>query len=432
MNALLKSILDTGKHLVVSDFKQQAAITARVRDFILDTTGEIAGSAARADLSQRGLGYLHLHLPAEDIRTLRDRLMPSLRPDLFRFACDLGKDLLGLEQEFFVDDYTILRINYPYEVGLQAPATAENPGIGRVDPQVKTLAGSTQTRDKTYDPQAYHKHTPPASWAHGPHKDTWTGHSRQGLNLWWAMNNVVEENSMIFYPATFGKAYHADPRSLYLAAGYPLPHPKKMALHSGDVLLFNPEMLHATHLNTSGLTRIALSARINPSQPKFDPACFYAREFWHSSLDLQHGHMDIIRQFKREENFEDPSSHSAEIPVTCLQYPVVQTAAGPDGWDVARLDTLDLTAERHLLELSNGRQVIVFHQAEKWVAVQSTCPHLDTHLMDGYCGAGKVYCPAHGVAYDLDTGASSSPLLRLKTYAVELDSTCLRIKAKPA
>jgi nitrite reductase/ring-hydroxylating ferredoxin subunit len=292
------------------------------------------------------------------------------------------------------------------------------------------MASSTQIRDQVYDPKSYHKHTPPASWAHGPHKDTWTGHSRHGINLWWAMNDVMEENSMIFFPSTFGGTYQPDPRSLYLAAGYHLPKPRKMALHAGEMLIFNPELLHATHLNTSGLTRLALSARINPWQPKFDPACFYAREFWHSSVDIKAGKIDAIRQFKRDENFEDPGSHADEISVACVEYPAVQADLGPDGWDVVPLDALDPGADRQLLELSKGRQVILYCDAGKWLVTQSTCPHLDTNLMDGFCGAGKVYCPAHGVTYDIETGASASPLLHLKTYEVERDSTFLRIRAR--
>ena len=109
---------------------------------------------------------------------------------------------------------------------------------------------------------------------------------------------------MIFYPGSFGISYEADPRSLYLAEGFPLPAPRKMALHPGEMLIFNPELLHATHLNTTQHTRIALSARINPRQPRFNPRCFYAREFWHSSLDLEAGKTDTIRQFAREDNFE--------------------------------------------------------------------------------------------------------------------------------
>ncbi|MBX3066952.1 MAG: Rieske 2Fe-2S domain-containing protein [Anaerolineae bacterium] len=430
MNGLLQSILETGTYFVVSDFKGQRAITAKLQECVLNATTEIVGSAARADLERRGLQYLHAHLPPEAITQVRDQVMPIMRPDLFRFTCEVGEGLLGLDREFFVDDYTILRINYPYEVGLKASDKAENPGIGRTDPQTKKMANSTQKRDERYDPKSYHKHTPPASWAHGPHKDTWTGHSRHGINLWWAMNDVVEENSMIFYPATFGKAYQADPRSLYLAAGYRLPKPNKMALHAGELLIFNPELLHATHLNTSGLTRMALSSRINPTEPKFDPACFYAREFWHSSEDIKQGKMEVIRQFKREENFEDPSIHHAETPVACVDYTAIPTAAASDGWESLSLETLDLTLDRQLIELSSGKQVILFRDGESWAAVQSTCPHLDTDLMDGYCGAGKVYCPAHGVVYNLASGQSASPLLRLQTYDLQFEPTTLRLRAR--
>jgi nitrite reductase/ring-hydroxylating ferredoxin subunit len=430
MNELTRSILEECAYLVVSDFKRQRDITLGVQACVLDAVGEIVGSAARADLARRGLQHLHLHLPPEAITQVRDRVMPAMRPDLFRFACEVGEGLLGLDREFFVDDYTILRINYPYEVGLQASDKAENPGIGRTDPQTKNLANSTQKRDDRYDPKAYHKHTPPASWAHGPHKDTWTGHSRHGINLWWAMNDVVEENAMIFYPTTFGKAYEADPRSLYVAAGYRMPKPRKMALHAGELLIFNPELLHATHLNTSGQTRLALSCRINPSAPKFDPDCFYAREFWHSSEDIRQGRMDVIRQFRREENFEERPVRQVQTPVARTEHAALATTAAGDGWETLPLASLAPEADRHLLQLSNGHRVILLQDGESWKAVQANCHHLDIDLMDGHCEKGGIYCPAHGVAFKLSSGQSASPLLRLRTYELRFEAAALRIKAK--
>ena len=430
MNELIRSVLEAGTYFVVSDFKRQREITAKVQACVLDAAAEIVGSAARTDLARRGLQHLHLHLPPEAIAQVRDRVMPVMRPDLFRFACEIGEGLLGLDREFFVDDYTILRINYPYEAGLQATDKAENPGIGRTDPKTRTLANSTQKRDDRYDPKAYHKHTPPASWAHGPHKDTWTGHSRHGINLWWAMNDVVEDNAMIFYPSTFGKAYEADPRSLYVAAGYRMPKPHKMALHAGELLVFNPEMLHATHLNTSGLTRLALSCRINPSEPKFDPDCFYAREFWHSSDDIRQGRMDVIRQFRREENFAERPARQVQAPVARAEHTVLSTVAAGDGWDTLPRARLDPKADRQLLQLSSGQQVMLCREGESWSAVQSSCPHLDIGLMDGHCEAGLVYCPAHGVAFSLASGQSASPLLRLQTYDLQFEPTVLRLKAR--
>jgi nitrite reductase/ring-hydroxylating ferredoxin subunit len=430
MTALIRSILDAGTYFVVADFGRQRAVMASVQACVLDAVSAIAGSDARADLARRGLHHLHSHLPAEAITQVRDWVMPVVRPELFRFACEIGEELLGLDREFFVDDYTILRINYPYELGLQASDKAENPGIGRTDPQTRALANSTHKRDACYDPKGYHKHTPPASWAHGPHKDTWTGHSRHGINLWWAVTDVVEDNAMIFYPTTFGKAYAADPRSLYVASGYGMPKPNKMALHAGELLVFNPEMLHATHLNISGRTRMALSCRINPSEPKFDPECFYAREFWHSSEDIRHGRMDVIRQFKRDENFEQRPQGTVPIPVVRAEHRSLATVPAGDGWQRLALASLDPTAQRQRLQLSDGAQVILFRDGESWRAVQATCPHLDIDLMDGHCEAGELNCPAHGVTFNLADGRSASPLLRLQTYELQLGSTELRLRAR--
>lgn len=429
MNAIASALLEQGAYFVVADFRQQAAITKRVRDAILAFVGELRGEAARSDLESRGLGYLHIHLAPEDIQGLRDRVMPQIRPLLFGFACEVGGGVLGLEGEFFVDDYAILRVNLPYEVTLRAAETAENPGIGRVDPAVRGRASSVSKRDERYDPKAYHKNTPPASWAHGPHKDTWTGHSRRGINIWWAIGDVVEENSMMFYPATFGKAYESDPKSLYIAPGYPLPEPRKMALHAGEALVFNPELLHGTHLNTSGLTRVALSARLNPERPRFDPGCFYAREFWHSSRDLQEGRFDAIVQFARDENLE--SAPVSDIPVDRVSHPTLDASPAPGGWESIDRGQLDASVARHHVRLTNGRTVLLLRAGGRWAAVQSMCPHLDVDLADGFGDGTRVFCPAHGVAFRLEDGTSSSPLLTLATYEVEEGPTRLRLRARP-
>src|SRR5690349_4633753 len=146
MNELLKSILEKGSYLVVSGFRQQDVLTLQVRQSIFETVGHIVGASARMELEQHGLGLLHKYLPAEQISSLRDKVMPPLRTELFKFSCEFGEHMFGIEDEFFIDDYTILRINYPYEVGLRSSQNAENPGIGRVDPKVRTLTSSTQKR----------------------------------------------------------------------------------------------------------------------------------------------------------------------------------------------------------------------------------------------------------------------------------------------
>lgn len=427
MNKILNRLLCDASYYILAGFGNQDRLVSLARDLILDATGKIAGAAARQALSEQGLERLHDHLPPEQMGDLRDRVMPALRPELFLLACQIGQDFLGLTNEFFIDDYTILRVNYPFAVALESGGAAENPGIGRVDPKVRVMRNSTQNKDPVYDPKGYHKNTPPASWAHGPHKDTWTGHSRNGVNLWLAISQVNEENGMVFYAGTFGKAYQPDPRSLYLSEGYPMPRPNKMALRQGEMLVFNPELLHATHLNTSKQTRIALSARINPERPRFDPNCFYAREFWHSSADVETGRFDAIRQFHREENFEDAASRPIETPVERLNYMPIRCILGDDGRDRVEAAALAVRNGKALIELSDGQRVVLLSKDGGWRGVQERCGHLDVSLMDGhYCG-GQIYCPAHGVTFDIASGCSSTKLLKLRTFQVIVDGPWLVI-----
>ncbi len=289
MASVLDEVLRDGRILVLKDEAGVADAWRLIVRQIYGAVEVVAGAAGRDRVEDAGLGVLHEVLPAGSIGALRDEVMPQIRSILFETTCRVARDVLGLGGTFFVDDYTILRVNFPYEVALRAPPEAENPGIGRVSPSARAAAVRARVVDDVYDPKGYHRNQPPAAWAHGPHLDTWTGHSRDGVNLWWAMSEVLSEHAMVFYPELFGTPLPPDPASLYLAAGRPLPRPTCRPLPAGSLLIFNPEILHGTHLNVSGVTRVAASTRINARPPAFDPTCFYAREFWHSSDDLEGG-----------------------------------------------------------------------------------------------------------------------------------------------
>ena len=462
-NDTLDSILRQGTYLVVSRFAGQERLLAKTRGLLLDSIGSLQGEGARKTIQRRGLGALHNVLPAAQIGALRDLVMPQIRPDLFLLANEIGRKLFCIEEEFFIDDYTILRINYPYLVARQAPGTAENPGIGRVAERTRQRNEANRIIDPVYNPQSYHNHEPPPAWAHGPHQDTWTGHSRLGVNLWWAIEDVPDEASMVFYPETFGRRLEPDPRSLYLKAGQPLPKPTKMALRCGEMLVFNPEMLHGTHLNTTSRTRLALSLRINPQRPTFDPACFYAREFWHSSKNVDAGVFDQIIRFARAENLvtgaqtepapavvNEPET-PADIPAAMLletqnlsgessglpsHYsrqdvitPVAKTAN--DGWREICPSGRIPAGTKALVKLNEATALLLIRGEERLSAVQAQCPHLDIALEDGFHDDETIWCPAHAVAFSLQSGLSSCQALRLKTYAVREQHETIWIRTTP-
>lgn len=416
----LASMFEKGSYLIIRNFGGQEVLADKARRLIKDEVERLRGFEARAHLEQSGLSKLHEVLPAEQIGALRDAVMPALRPALFDLTVEIARGLLHIEGEFFVDEYTILRINFPYLVAKRAPMNAENPGIGRVSDSTRKASKAAQVIDPVYNPRAYHNNEPPPAWAHGPHQDTWTGHSRFGVNLWWAVNDVLEENSMIFYPQTFGNNFRPDPRSLYLAEGFPLPQPTKMALRAGEMLIFNPEMLHGSHLNTSESTRLALSTRINPRKPRFDPSCFYAREFWHSSRNLEARRYDQVIRFERLQHLTDASEGLANSSVDRAERDELELTPqrGAHQWqEICPSERIDVGAK---LPLRVGTErLMILRSAHGLRATQSRCAHLDISLLDGYHDDETLYCPAHGVSFALSNGTSSCPALTLKTYEVK-------------
>ena len=427
---VLAELLERGAYYTIRNFDRQADVLAKMHVLIYEGVESLLGEKARSLLMEQGLGALHEVLPADQIGALRDYVMPKIRADLFMLTCGIARKLLGITGEFFVDDYTILRINFPYVAALKAPMQAENPGIGRVDEQTRQASKAAKVVDPVYNPRAYHNNEPPPAWAHGPHMDTWTGHSRDGVNLWWAVDDVPEEASMIFYPETFGRPFAPDPRSLYLMPGFPLPKPEKMALHAGEMLVFNPEMLHGTHLNTTNRTRLALSTRINPRRPKFAASCFYAREFWHSSTNLENGRYDQVLRLTRTDNLEEsppPTSAATPLPYDTLE---VDLSKSVDQW-VAVCAGERLAVGAKLLVQVGVEQVILMRGARGLHATHHRCPHLDVSLMDGYHDDEAVYCPAHGVAFSLQSGCSSCDLLKLKTYGVREENGFIWLHKPP-
>jgi nitrite reductase/ring-hydroxylating ferredoxin subunit len=415
-SSILESILERASYLTVADFDMQDTVLRKIEALLSEGIQSIAGTAAREFVDTHGLCRLHDVFPAEKIGALRDHVMPQIRPDLLTLSCRVGRKLLRLVGEFFVDDYTILRINFPYEVALRAAETAENPGIGRVSSRTREMSRTDRVIDPVYDPKSYHNNEPPPAWAHGPHQDTWVGHSRLGVNLWWAVNDVPEQCSMVFYPDTFGRSFAPDPRSLYLQAGQPLPKPSKMALRRGEMLIFNPEMLHATHLNISNRTRIAISMRLNPVRPTFDRNCFYAREFWHSSRNLEAGRFNEVIRFARAENLDGPANAaSAETG----QPGVLAVQALRDGMWTPVCSSESIVPRQKLLLQPEGNEVVLLLRTETRIyALQSVCAHLDISMADGHHDERSIWCPAHAVEFSLATGRSACPLLTLRTYDV--------------
>ena len=391
---------------------------ARITDEIAGAVGALKGVEAAEKLRSGGLETLHQVIDPIDVGAVRDRVLDRLRNDLLAMAVRVGRDTMGWRDEFYVDDYLILRINFPYEVARTADVAAENPGIGRISPWMRGIAAARRVKDPVYDPKGYHRSHPPAAWAHGPHLDSWAGHSKDGLNIWWAMCDVPAEASMVLYP-DFAANLLCDRRTLYLQAGYRLPPPTFVPLRAGEMLIFDPEILHGTHLNITQQTRVAVSMRLNGGKPRFDPNCFYAREFWRRAGDIEAGRFEAVLHLKREDNLAQ--AESAVSPAAPAPPNVIEIASGAGAAVHLGSSALVREGERIIVALPD-RRIMVTRTAGRLHAVDAACPHYGAALADGGARGDKLYCPACAVAFDLQSGRSASPRLALRTFPVREDN----------
>ena len=406
------------------DLEGWSGMTDRVVNEIVDAVAVLKGATAAGELRQRGLERLHEYIDVSEVSQVRDHVLTSLRQPLLEMATAVGRQVLGWQHDFFVDDYLILRINFPYEAARRSNPRAENPGVGRLSESVRPIFQARKVIDPVYDPKAYHRDHPPAAWAHGPHMDSWAGHSRDGRNIWWAIGDVPADAGMVLYPELAGEALPCEPRTLYLQAGYPLPPPTGLPLQPGEMLIFDPEVLHGTHLNTSGATRVAVSMRLNASQPTFDPSCFYAREFWRRSSDIERGHDEVLH-LRREENLGPAADHAPASHRPGL-------AAIEGGFDADAstvfVDTRMIPGSATRLVIAGGPgRVMLVHTVDGWRAYDAACPHYGLDLADGGADRDKLYCPGCAVGFDRRTGQSACASLTLQSYPVNEVPGGLRI-----
>jgi nitrite reductase/ring-hydroxylating ferredoxin subunit len=392
---------------------------------IVEAVSRIQGDAAAQTLRKLGIQHLHEVIDARDFGPLRDQVLERLRQPLFAMAVAVGREFLGWEGDFYIDDYLVLRINFPYELACRSSSSTENPGTGRLSPAVRAAYNARKVIDPVFDPKSYHGGNPPAAWAHGPHRDSWTGHSRGGRNIWLAIGDVPAEAGMVFYPETNEDDLRCDPRTLYLAPGCPLPKPTCQPVKAGEMLVFDPEMLHGTHLNTTDSTRVAISLRLNAAKPTFDPSCFYAREFWRLASDIEEG-KDEAHFLRREDNLGPALIEQQGKPRAALPR-VAGTIDSAANILRGALDEKSTSASRVIVEAAPYRIMLV-RVINGLKAYEAVCPHNGADLADGGCDDSKMYCPACALGFDLETGQSSCSSLSLRPYEAREASGTIEIR----
>ncbi|MEO8302732.1 MAG: Rieske 2Fe-2S domain-containing protein [Betaproteobacteria bacterium] len=430
------AIVGRGSYEILDDYALREELGGKLRAAFCDGVERFEGRACRRAVEAEGLKSLHRHFPVEKVELLEDYLRGRLREDLYYWSCAVGSRDLRLSHPFYVDYLIVIRIHYPYFVARKggkairpsfpfaeklrlALAAARDPRL-----LVHHVAKTYRTRRRrdeqklVYDAASYHGDLPTAARSHGPHVDTWYGHSYDGINLWLSIDGVNEDNTVILYPEMFGRPVDYDPKSMYLAAGIALPRPVKVRLEPGQLLLFNPEMLHGTQVNISDETRVALTTRINPHQPRFNDDAPFNFEHWLSSVDLERREFGRIRLFAANRHRGKPSTRPCAEAIDSRTRRLTLSAPVPKESDFV-LCASDALADGEKLAVDTPNLKLLLVRTSAGVkAYDRRCPHRGIDLADGYHDAEQIFCPGHGVAFALADGTSKCAALTLRAFDV--------------
>lgn len=467
-NYIVNDLIKQGKDFIIEDFNNKELTYNFVKNIILKGIEEIEGIETRKTIEKVGLSKLHEHFHVDNLWHLEKIVENGVRQEVLKMTYEVGKDSLSLEGEFFIDNNINIRINYPFTFARLAKLKYEDYIQNRqlnsqTDIQkqfnksvqlkiaVKDFTSNLLGRGKSFvtrtfkssqkqhDQSAksglnkitelkiegkakYFKNLPyaaSAKFAHGPHLDTWFGHSYDGINLWWAIDGVTEDNGIILYPELFEKHLEHLEEPPYIIPGITLPKPYKIAPKAGSILIFNPEVLHGTQLNVSDFTRIVISTRLNPNKPLFDPNIInYHMKFWYSSKDFAMGNFDNVLKFTREENLG--KLRIKNVDQSTSNHPIIVELEGKELNEipVEVCTSAHLPLGQKILIKFRNESVVMIRNIHGISALRATCPHVGINLIDGFHDEKNIYCPGHGLAFNISDGSSQCDLLKLKVYNV--------------
>ena len=428
----VSSIMREGAHYVLDDFAQRGQMYEKVVAAFLDGVETLTSRESRAALERAGLRKLHEHFPVAKVRLLEDFVLKRLREELYHWTFTVGRDTLGLPHPFYVDYFIIVRIHYPYLAARLDREVVDPPfpvreklrlGFAALR-NIRMLTNqlgvgwrkqrARQEKRIEHDPVSYHGSLPTPARSHGAHIDTWYGHSYDGINLWWAIDGVNIDNTVILYPDMFGRPLRYDPKSMYLAPGMPVSKPAHIDMGPGQLLVFNPETLHATQVNISNDTRIALTTRLNPGEPRFNDDAPFNFEHWYASTDLERRKFGALRVFPSHVYQGRPSIEQRDAfqPERTLKLTLPDRLTADTPTKVCSAGDLP-AGHKVVLDLENAK-LMLWRGGDGIRAFRRTCPHLGFDVGDGYHDDQQVFCPGHGIAFSWADGESHCDAFRLK------------------
>ena len=214
---------------------------------------------------------MHMIIDPKFLPFITYSLNLKIRNFVLKQVALVGRKNLKIKNNFYVDDNIVYRVHYPYLIArksilkrkLYLGVNLKNFKQAEMEINKAKNKKNINLSEGDFAKIKYHKGLPDAAYAHGPHRDTWFGHTFGALNLWWGICGVNKKAGLLIFPKDNDYNLHHLPMPAYLSPGQPISKPEIISLEDGKLYVFDPEILHGTKLNTSNETRIVVTGRIN-------------------------------------------------------------------------------------------------------------------------------------------------------------------------
>ena len=428
MNKKLLEVKE-GHYKIVSSYYDRENFLETARQALLKSIFKISGKSVAKKIETHGLDKMHLYFNPDYISFLSLLLKKEMNDCLSKQIFHVGKNNLCLDKKnsFYIDQTINYRIVYPFEYAKKSKITRsvylslDLKNYKNADLEINNAikkAKKYSMAKSDLNKLSYFKNLPITCHGHGPHRDTWFGHTFGALNLWWSITGVNKESGLILYPkATDFEIKHIkDPA--YLAPNQYLDAPKTIALRDGDLLVFDPEILHATKLNTSNQTRIVFSGRINKNKPKFYNET-EAVEFphWYSSKDFLLNKFHKTHFFYRKNHSVKPPKKRKFNGKNYIEIKIDKKLKSNSKYKIINQKNI-IQKKLYKVRFKNLDLCMVVVDSRARVFF-SKCPHLGIDLSDGFLDKKKIICPGHALSFNLDNGKSKCKSLKLRLYKVK-------------
>jgi polysaccharide pyruvyl transferase WcaK-like protein/nitrite reductase/ring-hydroxylating ferredoxin subunit len=361
--------LKRGEIFVVRGCLQAIGTLEALRSMILSTLEEVCGHETRAKAESDGLSQIHGFVPLEKLMQMNPLMKQRARLLAPGIVADLARLLPGLGTDLHFEDTPNVRIFVPHDVSTRHETALK----AYVD---RRGSGGELT-------------------LHPPHQDSRHFHPMGAINVWCAIDQVVEANGMSVFPTFYGHHLPFTDTDGGIRPDQYLGPPVSMDLAPGDAWIFETIHLHGSTINQTNRTRFVISFRLTPDIPT------YRDKPWYNYVRPADCSPDGPPATTVDYGQPAPNRGPVTIDTSGCMPPLLPASKSSNG-EIAIAS--ELVTEGEIRAVSPD--LCIARISGMPVAFARRCPHQGADLAGGTVRNSQIVCAWHGLRMSASNGRS--------------------------